>query len=38
MRRVEGAEGIVEIEIETRNQKGEAVVSGNAIAALPARS
>jgi acyl dehydratase len=36
--RVEGAEGIVEIEIETRNQKGEAVVSGNAIAALPARS
>jgi acyl dehydratase len=36
--RVEGSEGIVEIEIETRNQKGEAVVSGNAVAALPARS
>ena len=36
--RIEGAEGIVEIEIETRNQKGEPVVSGNAVAALPARS
>jgi acyl dehydratase len=36
--RVEGSEGLVEIEIETRNQRGEPVVSGNAVAALPARS
>jgi acyl dehydratase len=36
--RIEGAEGLVEIEVETRNQKGEPVVSGSAIAALPARS
>jgi acyl dehydratase len=35
--RVEGSEGLVEVEIETRNQKGEPVVSGNAVAALPAR-
>ena len=35
--RVSGAEGLVEIEIETRNQKGEPVVSGSAVAALPAR-
>jgi len=35
--RVDGAEGLVEIEIETRNQKGEPVVSGSAVAALPAR-
>jgi acyl dehydratase len=35
--RIEGREGIVEIEIETRNQKGEPVVSGSAVAALPAR-
>jgi acyl dehydratase len=35
--RVEGAEGLVEIEIETRNQKGEPVVSGSALAVLPAR-
>ncbi len=35
--RVDGPEGLVEIEIETRNQKGEPVVSGNAVAALPAR-
>ena len=32
-----GREGRVEIEIETRNQKGEPVVSGSAIATLPAR-
>jgi acyl dehydratase len=32
-----GREGQVEIEIETRNQKGEPVVSGSAIATLPAR-
>ena len=35
--RVSGSEGLVEIEIETRNQKGEPVVSGSAVAALPAR-
>ena len=35
---VRGDEGLVEIEIETRNQKGEPVVSGSAVAALPARS
>jgi acyl dehydratase len=34
---VEGREGRVEIEIETVNQKGEPVISGNAVAALPAR-
>jgi acyl dehydratase len=34
---VSGDEGRVEIEIETRNQKGEPVVSGSAVAALPAR-
>jgi acyl dehydratase len=32
-----GAEGRVEIEVETRNQKGEPVVSGSAVASLPAR-
>ena len=31
-----GREGRVEIEVETRNQKGEPVVSGSAVAALPA--
>jgi len=36
--RLEGSVGLVEIEIETRNQKGEPVVSGTAVAALPARS
>ena len=35
---VAGAEGRVEIDVETRNQKGEPVVSGSAIATLPARS
>ena len=35
--RVEGAQGVVEIELETRNQKGEPVVSGSAVAVLPAR-
>lgn len=35
---VSGAEGRVEIEVETRNQKGEPVVSGSAVASLPARS
>ena len=35
---VRGDEGLVEIEIETRNQKGEPVVSGSAVVALPARS
>lgn len=34
----EGDEGIVQIEIETTNQKGEAVVKGSAVAALPARA
>jgi acyl dehydratase len=34
---LEGAEGLVEIEIETRNQKGEPVISGSALAVLPAR-
>ena len=34
----EGNEGIVHIEIETTNQKGEAVVKGSAVAALPARA
>ncbi len=34
----EGDEGIVHIEIETTNQKGEAVVKGSAVAALPARA
>lgn len=33
-----GAEGRVEIDVETRNQKGEPVVSGSAVASLPARS
>lgn len=32
-----GAEGRVEIEVETRNQKGEPVVSGSAVVSLPAR-
>jgi acyl dehydratase len=35
--RVTGDEGLVSIEIETRNQKGEPVVTGSALAALPAR-
>ena len=35
---VSGAEGRVEIDVETRNQKGEPVVSGSAVASLPARS
>ncbi len=34
----EGDEGIVQIEIETTNQKGEAVVKGSAVVALPARA
>ncbi len=34
----EGDEGIVQIEIETTDQKGEAVVKGSAVAALPARA
>jgi acyl dehydratase len=34
---LDGRQGRVEIEIETRNQKGEPVVSGSAIATLPAR-
>ncbi len=34
----EGDEGIVRIELETTNQKGEAVVKGSAVAALPARA
>ncbi len=32
-----GDEGRVEIEVVTRNQKGEPVVTGNAVAALPLR-
>src|SRR5512145_20583 len=35
---VSGAEGRVEIDVETRNQEGEPVVSGSAVASLPARS
>jgi acyl dehydratase len=35
---IEGRQGRVEIEIETRNQRGEPVVSGSAVATLPARS
>jgi acyl dehydratase len=34
---LDGRQGRVEIEIETRNQRGEPVVSGSAVATLPAR-